>query len=420
MWKLKKSSWVLFFGVMAISCLDQPDCFRLSSDQIGVSFKVLGTNKEDVVKLSVVDIAGVGDILPVDASTSRFLLPLNYLANQTEVTVSSDKISGTMMLKYLSQAQFVSDECGPRYILSALAVDQQTGFDSVLVIADQVSNPPIINLEIFRCPITNLVKLDFYQLYVAANGKKTSQLVTVHVDNIVAAYSGEQFYVNTNLNTVTLPVNIATEDITSSDFGMTINGALNSLQLTYTLKDTVRYNVCPNIYASGLEVTSPDFDSVSIAVVNKKKMDAPQDPANTNVLIFQCPKTNLIRVTFKTPKGESFVAASTKFNKITNNFSPGIYYEKLTASSVELPVDESASSVEYYFDMEVAEGSPPLIDTLRVTYDAINKTIFNACGVQKVYDNIKASSLDLKLASPAVPKDSIQFPSVTNIEIIKD
>ena len=420
MWKLKKSSLVLFFGVMAISCLDQPDCFRLSSDQMGVSFKVLGTNKEDAVKLTGIVITDVGDILGADVSTNRFLMPLNYLADQTEVSISSDKINGTVLLKYLSQAQFVSDECGPRYILSALTVGQQSGFDSVRVLADQVSNPPIINLEIFRCPITNLVKLDFYQLYVAANGKKTSQLVTVHSDNIVAAYSGEQFYVNTNLNTVTLPINIATEDITSSDFGMTVNGTLNSLTLTYTLKDTVRYNVCPNIYASGLEVTSPDFDSVSIAVINKKAMNAPQDPATTNVLIFQCPPTNLMRVGFKTSKGESFVAAPVKFNKITNNFSAKVYYEKLTASSVELPVTDLTSSIEYYFDMEVAEGSPPLIDTLRVSYDAINKTIFNACGVQKVYDNLKASSLDLKLASPAVPKDSIQFPSVTNIEIIKD
>jgi hypothetical protein len=420
MWKLKKSSLVLFFGVIAISCLDQPDCFRLSSDKIGVSFKVLGTNKEDAVKLTGIDITDVGDILGPDVSTNKFLMPLNYLADQTEVTISSDKINGTVLLKYLSQAQFVSDECGPRYILSALAVGQQSGFDSVRVLADQVSNPPIINLEIFRCPITNLVKLDFYQLYVAANGKKTSQLVTVHSDNIVAAYSGEQFYANTNLNTVTLPINIATEDITSSDFGMTLNGILNSLTLTYTLKDTVRYNVCPNIYASGLEVTSPDLDSVSIAVVNKKAMNAPQDPATTNVLIFQCPPTNLMRVGFKTSKGESFVAAPVKFNKITNNFSAKVYYEKLTASSVELPVTDLTSSIEYYFDMEVAEGSPPLIDTLRVSYDAINKTIFNTCGVQKVYDNLKVTYTDFKLATPAVPKDSIQFPSVTNIEIIKD
>ena len=98
---------------MAISCLDQPDCFRLNSDQIGISLKVLGTNKADVVTLSGVDIDGVGDILGADASLSSFLIPLNYLANETGVTITSDKISGTMLLKYLSQAQFVSDECGP-------------------------------------------------------------------------------------------------------------------------------------------------------------------------------------------------------------------------------------------------------------------------------------------------------------------
>jgi hypothetical protein len=427
MWKLKKSSWVLFFGAMASSCLDQPDCFRLSSDQIGISFKVLGTNKEDAVKLTGIEITNVGDILGADLSTSQFLLPLNYLVNQTGVTISGDKINGTMLLKYLSQAQFVSDECGPRYILSALTIGQQSGFDSVRVLADQVSNPPIINVEIFRCPTTNLVKFDFYQLYVASNGKKASQLLTLKVDTIATNYSSDLFYLGVTTNTVTLPVNInAAEGSMSSAFKISYNDELDTVSVVYTLKQEERYNVCPpKMYVSALEVTSPDFDSVSIAVVDKKKIDAPQDPATTNVLIFQCPPTNLMRIAFKTQKGESFVAAPIKFNKITNNLSPAVvYYEELTTSSVELPIDESAAFIEYYFDREVADGNSPLIDTLRVDYDPINKTIFTACGVQKVYTNLKANltseSPDFILATPAVPKDSIQFPSITNIEILKN
>ncbi len=420
MWKLKKSSWILFFGVMAISCLDQPDCFRLNSDEIGISLKVLGTNKADVVTLSGVDIDGVGDILDANVSLSSFLIPLNYLANETGVTITSDKISGTMLLKYLSQAQFVSDECGPRYILSELLIDQHSGFDSIRLVTNQVNNPPNINIEIYRCPTTNLVKFDFYQLYIATTGKKSSQLLSVEVDNIIAGYSGEMFYQDSTTNTVTLPVNINL-GVVSSDFNMSIDGKLNTLSLTYTLTEEERYNVCPlTTYVSGMSASSLDFDSVSIVVDDEKKVDAPQDPATTNVLIFQCPKTNLMRVAFKTPKGESFVAKSIKFNKITNNFSPTVYYEELTTSSVELPIDESATSIEYYFDMEVTEGNPPLIDTLKVSYDALNKTIFNACGVQKVYTNLKVAPSDFTFASPAVPKDSIQFPSITNIEILKN
>ena len=407
---------------MAVSCLDKPDCFRLSSDHIGVSFKVLGTNKADADTLKWIEIKGAGIITGPATPVSDFLIPLNYLVNQTDVNITGNKFNGNMLLKYLSQAQFVSDECGPRYILSALTVDQQSGFDSVRVVAGQVSNPPILNLEIFRCPTTNLVKLDFYQLYVAGNGKKTSQLLTLKVDTITTNYSSALFYLGATTNTVTLPVNINSgAGPGSSAFAISYGDKTNTASLTYTLTQEERYNVCPpKMYVSGLGVTSLDFDSVSIAVVDKKIMNAPQDPASTNVLIFQCPQTNLMRVAFKTGKGTSFVAASFKFNKITSNFSTDQYYVGTTTSSVELPVNESTSSVEYYFDFNVKEGDPALVDTLRVSYDAINKTIFNACGVQKVYDNLKATSPDFTFASPAIPKDSIQFPSITNIEILKN
>ncbi len=418
MWKLKKSSWFLFFSVLAFSCLDQPDCFRLNSDQIGISLKVLGTNKADVVTLSGIDIAGVGDIVGTDISLSSFLIPLNYLANETGITISGDKINGTLLLKYLSQAQFVSDECGPRYILSNLTIDQRVGFDSVRLVTNQVANPPYINIEIYRCPTTNLVKFDFYQLYIATNGKKSSQLLSVDIDSIAPGYSNDLYYQDSITNTVTLPINLNTG---SSDFNMSINGKLNTLSLDYTLTDEERYNVCPiATYASGMSASSVEFDSVSIALVDKKVVDAPQDPATTNVLIFQCPKTNLMRVAFKISKGESTVAVNVAFNKITNNLFD-VFYEDVTTSSVELPIDESASSIEYYFDMKVKEGDPALIDTLRVSYQTIGKTIFNACGQQSVYNKIVATSPDIIApAKITVQKDSIQFPSITNIEILKD
>ena len=409
---------------MAISCLDQPDCFRLNSDQIGISFKVLGTNKADVVILKGIDIAGVGDILGADVSLNSFLIPLNYLANQTGVTISGDKVNGTMLLKYLSQAQFVSDECGPRYILSELLIDQYTGFDSIRVLTNQVNNPPNINIEIYRCPTTNLVKFDFYQLFIATTGKKSSQLLTFKVDTISTDYSSDLFYVGATINTITLPVNINTAaGSRSSAFKISYGNEMDTVSLAYTLTEEVRYNVCPpKMYVSGLGVTSPDFDSVSINVVDKKKIDAPQDPATTNVLVFQCPKTNLMKVYFKTPKGEvgSFVSATITFNKITTNISAEKFYEDKTISTVELPINENASTAEYYFDIKVKEGDPPLIDTLRVDYGTITKTIFNACGVQYVYNKIKATSPDIVSTNIIVPMDSIQFPSITNIEIIKD
>ncbi len=417
MWKLKKSSWILFFSIVAISCLDKPDCFRLNSDQIGVSFKVLGTNKADVRGVYGMEINGVDSTFYPYTFLSSLLIPLNYLANQTDVAIYSNKGDGTIVLKYLSQAQFVSDECGPRYILSKLMIDQLTGFDSVRLVTNEVNNPPNINIEIYRCPTTNLVKFDFLQLYVTPPNRKTSQSLLSNINSITANYPSDIVYQNDTVNTVTLPINLAAS---STDFNIILDGISRNVSLNYATTEEERYNVCPlQKYVSGLNVTSADFDSVSIAVVNKKKMDTPVDPATTNVLIFKCPQTNLMKVYFKIKKGENFVSVNNTFNKITNNFSTIEYYKNKKASTVELPINESALSAEYYFDIKVAEGQPALIYTLVVNYQKNDKIIFNACSQQSVYNKLIATTPDVASLSILVPKDSLQFPSITNIEIIK-
>ncbi len=413
---VKKNTWVLFFGIMAISCLDQPDCYRLNSDEIGISFRVLGTNKADAVSLTGIQVNNI--IGYPDTTLSSFLIPLNYLENETSLSIAGTGVNGSMLLKYLSQAQFVSDECGPRFILSNLSIAEKSGFDSVRLLTSELNNPPYINIEIYRCPTTNLVKFDFHQLYVSTNGKKTSQPLLININNIKADYSGELFYLNTALNTMTLPVDLKTG---ASDFFITSNGQVDTVALIYTLKEEERYNVCPlSTYVSGMQVTSPDLDSVSIAIVDKKKIDAPQDPATTNVLIFKCPQTNLMKVYFKTQKveGGSFVSYSVSFVGIKNNFSADVFYADKIVSTVELPINELALESEYYFEMKDKDGNVS-VDTLTVNYESNTKTIFNACGVQRVYNNLIATSPDLKFPTKPVVKDSLQFPSVTNIEIIK-
>ena len=420
-----KIKWFLFVSIMAISCLDQPDCYQLSSDQIGITFKVLGTNKTDSVSLQRIEIEGSKKSYYHDATLINGVLPLNYLKDETAITIVGkdiNDVSGTLLLKYLSEVQFVSDECGPRYILSDLSIANQSGFDSVHVVASQPNNPPIINIEIYRCPINNLVKLDYYQLYIAPPNKKTSQPLAVNINNITTEYSGQVSYQNAITNTVTLPINLAASP---SNFSMTIDGNPNDVSLRYVLTNTTRYNACgEQTYASALQVTSLKFDSVSIAttITNniKKPVDAPQDPAVTNVLIFLCPKTNLMKVAYKTPKGESTVSLNVSFDSITNNFSSTVFYKDVTTNLVELPINEASLESEYYFRIKSIAGSPSIIDTVRVSYAAIKKTLFNACKEQSVHNKLQVTSSNIIAPNQIlVPKDSLQFPSVTNIEIIK-
>ena len=47
--QMKKLGWFAFFLVFFASCLDDPDCYQLHNDIVGVTFRVMGTGKGDSV-----------------------------------------------------------------------------------------------------------------------------------------------------------------------------------------------------------------------------------------------------------------------------------------------------------------------------------------------------------------------------------
>ncbi len=46
---MKKLGWFTFFLIFFASCLDDPDCYQLHNDIVGVTFRVMGTGKGDSV-----------------------------------------------------------------------------------------------------------------------------------------------------------------------------------------------------------------------------------------------------------------------------------------------------------------------------------------------------------------------------------
>src|SRR5690606_33300502 len=81
---VKKTSWFIFLLFLSVSCLDDPDCFRLNNNFVGIAFRVMGSSTLDTVAMWGVESKG----LRFDDYDTMFVssveLELDYFSEQTE------------------------------------------------------------------------------------------------------------------------------------------------------------------------------------------------------------------------------------------------------------------------------------------------------------------------------------------------
>ena len=142
---------LLIFLIMAAGCLDEPDCYQLNNHIVGIGFKKLVDSTNDTV--SLIDIQTVEpplSFLEDTTDVSRRLLPLNYFKNETTYLFHEFDTVRMLRLGYVSQAQFVSEDCGEKFVLSGLRVIEHT-FDSVRLVSDfPTRDGGSIQIEIFQ------------------------------------------------------------------------------------------------------------------------------------------------------------------------------------------------------------------------------------------------------------------------------
>lgn len=149
---VKKGIWLLILMVFTGGCLDEPDCYQLNNHLLGIAFKKLGNSTADTVAINAF---GTFDpnvlFLNRDTTISRLLgVPLNYFEDETTFFFQEPDTLRILRLGYLSQAQFVSEDCGEKFVLSALRVLEHN-FDSVRLVSDfPTSNGTSIQIEIFH------------------------------------------------------------------------------------------------------------------------------------------------------------------------------------------------------------------------------------------------------------------------------
>lgn len=145
----KKVAWVFFLSCAAWSCLDEPDCYGLNNNIVGITFKSADTFATITVdSLTVTSNAALLQLVS-NSNAGKVYLPLNYFSDTTSYRFETPDTAYVLTLGHKSQSQFVSSECGQRFVLANLAVLEHT-FDSVrLVSAAPGSRPDVNNLEIF-------------------------------------------------------------------------------------------------------------------------------------------------------------------------------------------------------------------------------------------------------------------------------
>jgi len=141
---------LLFLLPLAVACLENPDCVNKKNDLVGVTFKSMNTGADTT--LTIDSIAADGSIVNFVApgAVSKIFLPLDYLNDTTFYILEINDTIYNLTLSYRAQPQYVSEECGERFLLNNLQVANHS-FDSVSVTNHQPGvEANTSNIQIFR------------------------------------------------------------------------------------------------------------------------------------------------------------------------------------------------------------------------------------------------------------------------------
>ncbi|HEY8938438.1 MAG TPA: DUF6452 family protein [Cyclobacteriaceae bacterium] len=416
---MKRVVWFALFLVIGVSCLDQPDCFRQDLNLIGISFRKMYDGNADTVALLNVSASATDSIFYEKVYGTTFSLPLNYLSTTTTFAIEQlvrDYLDGiaqydTMVLKHSSKAQFVSEDCGERFVVSNLELLRST-YDSIQVVSSSPGNPAHINIKIYRCPRTNILRMSFRQLYMdktdtLSKGKLDSRPITTIV-NTDAAVTWLQ---DTTMSAVLLPLN---PNATSTAYKFNFdNGDENTLTLNYDTEPVQIISKCPvqNVYHNLKAVSN-----FKILTVSK---DSLQDPPATNIETFRCPTTNQIKVNFKQIKGSSKITDTLHIVTLKADYlGDSLIYSATDTSAVALPLNPDATTTKYTFEVT---GETTSTLTLQSTYKTTTYQFHKVCGVQTIFSDlaIDATNTSFYSANMLTLLTDVRYPSVINIEITR-
>lgn len=411
---LKNPRWYLFaLLLLGVSCLDDPECFGLRNNMLGITFKVMGTGAEHNQRFDYITTDGTDSLFRNNFNGRTFVIPINLFEKEMTFTFADYGNSGidrVLRIGYDVETQFVSTECDPKFIVSGLRVLEHS-FDSLRVInGSPGTDNRARNIEIFRCPNPGQTTVAFYQLYYP--GRPSTEL-TLFVNRVRTDFTGNTSYsANREAKSVTLPVNMETPNLT---YTFILEGDTMNLELGYLLKSETRYRPCgEQTFADSIHVVSHSFDSVRInANADGVPLNNVTDPPETNLIVYRCPTTNLAQLSFRAPNpaGTGTIVQPVSLDGITADYTNEIFYQNAeNVATVQLPLNPDADQTTF-----VITYSDGLTETLSFHYLRTLKKIFPSACEQTVFSEL---SVDAVLGTATVTADSLTFPVATNVEVL--
>jgi hypothetical protein len=409
---MKKATWFIFLLIIIMSCLNDPDCFRLNQNIVGISFRVMGSSKSDTLRMYEIAATNTDDLFYENTEATGIGLPLDYTTTQTQFVILSTRGYDTISFSYEVDAQFVSEECGSKFAVKNLAVIPGYSFDSMRVINPHAGTTAGGNIEIFRCPRTDTMAIAFRQLTLS-RGTSSSQSLFVGTNGITPEFTGETLYENQSVSVIYLPVNL-NDTLMVVNFDQVENGA-RQLILSYKLIDTVRYRPCGRqIFPESMVINpvSPElsFDSVGHALENGVRIKSVRDPFDPMINIYRCPELDIAGIYFRNRGGTRDSTVS--LTNVTVDFQETNYAPADSTNFVRVPLNKNNTATTVFFTFENGDTK-----TITFRYRTVQHTRYkNACSDQNtLFSNIVIGASEFpdgKVVQPA-----LQSIPTKNIEI---
>lgn len=360
------------------------------------------------------------------ANVTGVVVPLDFFKDQTDFTFLGLDQDYNLSLGYTKKTQFVSEDCGPRYILADLNIlGHNFQDDSIRLVSRTPSRNGGTHVEIFRCPHPDTLGVVFKQLLLnPTQTTQSSRAISAKLTKVSS--NGTDIYTNRTLTTVYLPVNLSTigEDVEATytfNFADTYGFETpeRTLKISYTTENVQRYRPCGvQTFVTDIlpDTDGSTFDSVRLTLnADLEPLNALTDPVTTNLEVFRCPLTNIAQFAFREETGPTSTRADTlELNGITTDYNETVYYENAKASIIQIPLNLDANSTTITIDYK----SEALTDlTFTLTYTRATRDYYrNACGDNQVV--ITGLTQTPAVTQLRAGTTSIQYPPVTNFNIV--
>jgi hypothetical protein len=134
---------------IALSCLEEPDCIGLNNNYVGITFKDSAGNADTLAVGQLILIGKETSVLFLEEDTvTSAVVVLNYFEKESNFLLRVADKDYDLKMTYGSQAQFVSEDCGERYVLSKLEATSATIRQITVTSQTPGSNASSKNLEI--------------------------------------------------------------------------------------------------------------------------------------------------------------------------------------------------------------------------------------------------------------------------------